>query len=106
MPQTQIQTQNNYSTSLTTAITTTSGDITFQVAVPPVYPRGFMVIGSSNPEIVYYHAVSGNTISVAGPNRRNSQIHAIGDPVQINDVAEMFNLYADLTSTTFYPEIV
>ncbi len=62
----KILTQNNYSTTLSSDITQSSGNIEFTVNVAPLNPRGFVLVGPpENPEEMYYHKVIGNTIYVA-----------------------------------------
>ncbi len=53
---------------------------------------------------MYYHSVSGNTISVRGVNRINPKEHTQNEIVRINDVAEIFNFITGQISTAFYVE--
>lgn len=53
---------------------------------------------------MYFHNVVGNTISVRSENRISPRSHAVGETVQINDVAEIFNTYSDMISQAFYVE--
>lgn len=55
-------------------------------------------------EVMYYHSVAGNTISVRGVNRINPKEHTQNEIVRINDVAEIFNFITGQISTAFYVE--
>ena len=108
----QLKVQNQYRTSITTVggIVTT-GDTSFTVAVAPTYTNGYIVISPdlvSQREIMYYHNVTGNTVSVRAENRglggTISKTHAQNEVIQMNDVAEIFNTFSDMISQTFYVE--
>lgn len=67
----QLKVQNFYSTALTSDIVGT-GDASFTVTVAPTFTSGFLVISPNNAslrEIVYFHNVVGNTVSVRAENR-------------------------------------
>lgn len=67
----QLKVQNFYSTTITSDIVTT-GTTTFTVAVAPTYTAGYLVLSPNNTalrEIVYFHDVTGNTVSIRVENR-------------------------------------
>lgn len=100
MTQTFFKTQNQFTTTITSAITSASGTIEFTLANAPLYPYGFITL--SNTEIGFYEFVSGTTIRIAGKNRFNGSTHEIGDNAQIRDVAQMFNLYSEMVATSLF----
>jgi hypothetical protein len=68
---------------------------------------GFLILSPENVvqrEICFYHAVSGNDISVRGVNRKSPKTHSSQESVKINDVAEIFDFINENISTTFYCE--
>ena len=110
MPST-LKVQNFYYTNVTSESIPSSGAFTFNVGTPPSYQNGFLVIATENilqREIVYFHSVSGNTISVRAENRAlggtTAKEHIQGESVTMKDVAEIFNFYSDTTSTCFFVE--
>ena len=63
----KVYSQNNYKSTLTSRISTTSGTVSYTVQQAPTYSRGFAWVGkASNPEI-HYWTREGNTLTVAGP---------------------------------------
>lgn len=103
----QIQLENFYQTVLTSPTIAATWDVSFTVATPPTYPKGWIVLSSENAskrEVMYYHSVSGNTISVRWVNRVNPKEHTQNEIVRINDVAEVFNFITGQISTAFYIE--
>lgn len=103
----QIFLENFYQTVLTSPTIAASWDVTFTVATPPTYQKGWIVMSSENAakrEVMYYHSVSGSTISVRGVNRINPKEHTQNEIVRINDVAEIFNFITGQISTAFYVE--
>lgn len=103
---TKVYTQDNYSTRLTTPILTSSGTVSFTVQSAPLYSRGFIWIGNaSNPEIAYFTR-SGNTLTIAGPERKgNVSTHAAGVEVRIANAASILNRIERMMQTTFSYEI-
>jgi len=53
---------------------------------------------------MYYDNVIWNRVYVKWINRYTAQSHSFGVTVQINDLSDIFNYYADITSTTFFCE--
>lgn len=103
----QLLVENFYKHALTSDITDATGDITFTLSTVPKNNPGFLIISPDNAakrETVFYHDVVWSTIYVKWINRVNPTTHAIGEYVQINDLAELFNFYAQVVSTTFYVE--
>lgn len=106
-----LKVQNFYYTNITSESIPSSGAFTFNVATAPTYTNWFLVISAENVqqrEIVYFHSVSGNTISVRAENRwigwTTAKEHVQGESITMRDVAEIFNFYADTVSTCFYTE--
>lgn len=106
----QLKVQNFYSTALTSDITGT-GDTSFTVTVAPTYTSGFLVISPNNAslrEIVYFHSVVWNTISVRAENRwqwwTTARPHTSSEPVAMKDIAEIFNMFSDSISQCFFVE--
>ena len=84
-----------------------SGDVNFTVSTPPSRTNGFLVLSPDNAlnrETVYFHNVIGSRIYVRWVNRKNPKAHSLNDLIQMNDVEEIFNYYADMTSPLFYVE--
>ena len=84
-----------------------SGDVNFTLSSAPRYTNGFLVIepdSTTNRETVYFHNVVGNRVYVRWVNRKNPKFHAVSATVQMNDVEEIFNFYADMASPLFYVE--
>ena len=107
-----LKVQNQYRTYLSTSggIIST-GDITFTVPTPPTYSNGYIVFSPdivSQREIMYYHSVAGNIISIRAENRglgnTTAKTHAENEAIQINDVAEIFNTFSDMLAQVFYIE--
>lgn len=110
MPNT-LKVQNFYYTNVTSESIPSSGAFTFNVAIAPSYQNWFVVISAENTlqrEIVYFHSVSGNTISVRAENRwlggTSAKEHTQGESITMRDVAEIFNFYSDAVSTCFFVE--
>jgi len=106
----QLKVQNFYSTALTSDIVGT-GDTSFTVTVAPTFTSGFLVISPNNAslrEIVYFHNVVGNTVSVRAENRwqggTTARSHTSQEPVAMKDIAEIFNMFSDMISQMFYVE--
>jgi len=106
----QLKVQNFYSTVLTSDISST-WDTDFTVSVVPTYTAGFLVISPSNAwlrEIVYFHNVVWNTISVRSENRWQggtiARLHTAQEPVAMKDIAEIFNMFSDSLSQCFFVE--
>jgi len=106
-----LKVQNFYYTNVTSESIPSSGAFTFNVAVAPSYQNWFVVISAENTlqrEIVYFHSVSGNTISVRAENRwlggTSAKEHTQGESITMRDVAEIFNFYSDAVSTCFFVE--
>jgi len=104
MTQTFFKTQNRFSTTITTPILSASGTFTVTLAQAPLYPYGF--ISFSNSERGFYTQVSGSTITVAGKNRYDGATHEIGETAQMTDVAEMFNMYAEIVSNSLFSIVI
>jgi hypothetical protein len=104
----KIKVENLYKTMITSSSgIAASGDVNFSVTTAPVNPNGFIVISPDSVtlrEIMYYHDVTGNIISVRAENRISPKAHSKSELVQINDIAEIFNTYSDMISTCFYIE--
>lgn len=104
----KLKVENQYKTMITSSSgIAASWDVSFTVTTPPINPNGFIVISPDSVtlrEIMYYHDVTGNTISVRGENRISPKAHSKSELVQINDIAEIFNTYSDMISTCFYVE--
>jgi len=84
-----------------------SWDVNFTVSTPPSRTNGFLVLSPDNAlnrETVYFHNVIGSRIYVRWVNRKNPKAHSLNDLIQMNDVEEIFNYYADMTSPLFYVE--
>lgn len=110
MPNT-LKVQNFFFTNVTSESIPSSGAFTFNVATAPSYQNWFLVISAENTlqrEIVYFHSVSGNTVSVRAENRwlggTSAKEHTQGETITMRDVAEIFNFYADAVSTCFFVE--
>lgn len=106
-----LKVQNFYYTNVTSESIPSSGAFTFNVAVAPTYTNWFLVISAENTiqrEIVYFHSVSGNVISVRAENRAlggtTAKEHIQGESITMRDVAEIFNFYSDAVSTCFFTE--
>lgn len=106
----QLKVQNFYSTALTSDIVGT-GDTSFTVTVAPTFTSGFLVISPNNAslrEIVYFHNVVGNTVSVRAENRwqggTTARAHTSQEPVAMKDIAEIFNMFSDSISQCFFVE--
>lgn len=106
----QLKVQNFYSTALTSDIVGT-GDTSFTVTIAPTYTSGFLVISPNNVslrEIVYFHNVVGNTVSVRAENRgqggTTARAHTSSESVAMKDIAEIFNLFSDSISQCFFVE--
>lgn len=108
----QLKVQNQYRTYLTTSGGIISTwDITFTVTSAPAYTNGYLVFSPdivSQREIMYYHNVTGNIVSVRAENRglwgTIAKTHAENEAIQINDIAEIFNTFSDMISQAFYVE--
>lgn len=104
----KLSAENFYKTTVTEASgIAASGDVNFTVASPPSNTRGFIIVSPDNislREVMYYHNVIGNRIYVRAENRYSPKSHSQNEYVQINDVAEFFNYFSEITSTTFWLE--
>lgn len=110
MPNT-LKVQNFYQTNITSESIPSSGDFAVSLWTPPTYSNWYVVISAENiqqREIVYFHAVAGNTIYVRSENRwigwTTAKEHVQGESVTMRDVAEIFNFYSDTISTCFFTE--
>lgn len=103
----KVYSQNNYKSTLTSRISTTSGTVSYTVQQAPTYSRGFAWVGkASNPEI-HYWTREGNTLTVSWPNRKgNISTHEIGEEIRIAHAAEVLNRLEDMMETTFSYEII
>ncbi len=106
----QLKVQNFYSTTMTSDIVWL-WDTSFTVSVAPTYTNGFLVISPSNialREIVYFHNVVWNTISVRAENRwqggTTAKLHTNGEAIAMKDVSEVFNFFSDSLSQCFFVE--
>jgi len=104
----KILTEDFYSTTITELDwILTTWDISFNVATPPVNTKGWIIADPSVPwslEKMYYDNVIWNRIYVKWINRINPKTHLQGAVVQINDLSNIFNYYAEISSTTFFCE--
>ncbi len=105
MPQLKIQ---NYYTPTITAFTGALWDATFTLSVAPTYSYGYIVLAADNinlREIVYYHSVAWNIISVRAENRglggTTPKQHGTKENCAMKDVAEIFNFFSDNISQCF-----
>lgn len=108
MTTTKLLTENFYSTTVTESWwIAASWDVNFTVATPPANTKWWIIVDPTSltlRERMFYYNVVWNRIYVRWVNRLNPQAHLNWVTVQINDVAELFNFYADVSSTTFYVE--
>jgi len=106
---TKLTLQDFYSTIITqpSGIPET-GDFDFTVATPPQQTSGFIVVSANNStlrDVFYYHNVVGNRIYVRQEGRLSgNHKHKKGEPVQINDTANIFNYFSDMISQAFFVE--
>ena len=106
---TELKLQDFFSTTLTepSGIPAT-GDFDCTLATAPQYPQGFVVVSANNStlrDIFWYHNAVGNRIFVRQENRlTGNKAHSLGEPVQINDTAQIFNYFSDMISQAFFVE--
>jgi len=106
---TKLTLQDFYSTTITEEVgIPETGDFDFTVATPPQHTNGFIVVSANNStlrDVFYYHNVVGNRIYVRQEGRLSGdKEHVSGEPVQINDTANIFNYFSDMISQAFFVE--
>jgi len=102
----QLLTESFYATTISENIPA-SGSCDFSVWQAPENKKWWIIISPSSwakRERMFYHDVIGTRIYVKWSNRVNPTSHAIWDPVQINDISELFNYFSVIWSSTFYVE--
>ena len=106
---TKLQLQDFYSTTITEPSgIPASGDFNFTVTTAPTYTSGFIVISANNStlrDVFYFHNRIGNRIYVRAEGRlTGNKAHIVGEAVQINDTANIFNYFSDMIAQAFLVE--